>query len=252
MPSIEKTGKTVEDAIAAALQQLGVERDQVEVEVLEHEGRALFGILGHTEARVRVTTTIEPEPEPAPAPQPVITPEAHDVSAPAPDEEPFVPAEAIAGSPLAEEARDLLARIVDAMGITAQVRITSEDESSVLLEIVDEEQLGLVIGRYGQTIAALQSLVGLIINRNREDRKRIIVDAQGYRARRERSLQGMAHTAARRVKETGQEEQIANLSAYERRIIHTTLQDDSGVTTYSIGEEPHRQVVIAPKQRSRS
>jgi spoIIIJ-associated protein len=260
MTSIEQTGRTVEDAVKTALKLLGATREEVEVEVLSQETRGLLGILGYSEAKVRVTRKhAPPEPEEA------------EPSAPEQEEEfgpmevseaevalelssPPAPREVENPSPLALRARDLLARILTEMDMGAHVEITEEEEDAVYLTIRDGEDLGLLIGKRGQTLAALQLLVAMISNRPlpQEERKRLILDAADYRARRERALISMARQAADRAKRSGRDVPLEALNPRERRIVHVTLADDSAVTTRSEGEEPDRFVVVVPKRRRES
>jgi spoIIIJ-associated protein len=206
MTSIEKAGRTVDEAITAALEELGVTRDQVEVEVLEQEGRALFGILGHTQARVRVTPKATP---------------------------------GMVAAALAQE-------ILDAMPANAKAELAREDDEQALINLSGED-LGMLIGKHGNTLAALQHLVGLITARKTGVHKRIVLDAEGYRERREEALRGMAKRAARRAIESGREVSLDPLPANERRIIHIALAEDKRVTTTSVGEDPFRRLIIAPK-----
>ena len=260
MTSVEQTGRTVEDAVKTALKLLGTTREEVEVEVLSQETRGLLGILGYSEAKVRVTLKHAP-PEPAPA-EPAAGEEAEEeddfgpmeVSEAAMGLEPSAPAEPHEvedPSPLALRARDILTRILAEMDMGARVEITEEEEDAVYLTIRDGEDLGLLIGKRGQTLAALQLLVAMISNRPLplEARKRLILDAADYRARRERALISMARQAADRAKRSGREVPLEALNPRERRIVHVTLADDSGVTTRSEGEEPDRFVVVVPKRR---
>jgi spoIIIJ-associated protein len=204
--AIEQTGRNVEEAIQAALKALGRSREEVEIEVLAEESRGLLGILGTTLARVRVT----PRPR------------------------------------VGDRAVALLNEILQAAKLEAEARITSEDPEAAYLEITGGADLGLLIGRRGQTLSALQHLVGLIANKRQLHRKKIVLDAAGYRARRERALRALAANAATRAKRTGQEVVLEPLSPRERRIIHLALADDPAVTTSSVGEDPQRQIVISP------
>jgi spoIIIJ-associated protein len=145
-----------------------------------------------------------------------------------------------------EVARTVLSEILAAMGIHAEVRRKAEVEGTLRLEVTGPD-MGVVIGKHGSTINALQYLVGLIAHKRVGERVRVVVDAEDYRGRRERTLQELARTYARRVKETGQEAVLDALQSYERRIIHTALVDDPDVFTYSEGEEPDRRVVISPR-----
>lgn len=205
MVSIEKTAKTAEEAIELALAELGVPRDRVEVEVLE-EGRALFGILGSAQARVRVT----------------------------------------AETTIGERASQVLAEMLQHMGLEATPEVTEEDDTQAIIDIRGED-LGLLIGKHGQTLAAVQHLVGLMANRGEENRKRIILDAEGYRERREESLRHLAIASARKAKQSGEAITLDPLLPHERRIIHTTLADDADVMTRSVGEDPTRRIVIEPR-----
>jgi spoIIIJ-associated protein len=206
MTSIEKTGRTVDDATTAALEELGVTRDQAEVEVLEQEGRALFGILGHTQARVRVSLKATP----------------------------------------GRIAADLAQEILDAMGAKAKAEMVREDEEEVGIDLTGED-LGMLIGKHGGTLSALQHLVGLITSRKTGAHKRIVLDAEGYRERREEALRAMAERAARHAVESGREVSLDPMSANERRIVHLALGDDKRVTTRSVGEDPFRRLIICPK-----
>jgi len=205
MMSIEKTAKTAEEAIQLALDELGLPRERVKVEILE-EGRSLFGILGSTQARVRVT----------------------------------------AETTIGEHVAQLLAEITKHMGVDATAKVVEEDETQAVIDIEGEE-LGLLIGKHGNTLAALQHLVGLMANKGQETRKRVILDAEGYRQRREESLRHLALSCARKARQSGQPITIEPLLPHERRIVHTALVDDPGVTTHSVGEDPTRRVVIEPR-----
>lgn len=143
-------------------------------------------------------------------------------------------------------ARDLLDQILEGMGVTASVRAERQSDATVRL-LVEGSDMGVVIGKHGGTINALQYLVGLIVQKRTGERLRLVIDAEGYRSRREQALRDMARSYAQRVKETGQEAVLDALQSYERRIIHTSLADDPDVFTYSEGEEPDRRVVISPR-----
>ncbi|MCX6374937.1 MAG: KH domain-containing protein [Armatimonadetes bacterium] len=147
----------------------------------------------------------------------------------------------------AEIGKEVLQKILDALdnGGTAEVKTASEGQ--IVLDIVGGDTPRL-IGRHGQTINALQYLVGIVTNRRLHGRVRTVVDAEGYRARREDALRKQALYLAKQVKENGQEAVLDSLDANERRIIHTTLADDPDVSTYSEGEEPERRLVISPKK----
>jgi spoIIIJ-associated protein len=285
MDSIEQTGRTVDDAVEAALNTLGVARDEVDVEVLAEERRGLLGILGSSSARVRVTVRQEPgepetppelreleaeEPQPpdlrreveAEEPQPpdvrreaeAEEPQPPDVRREAEAEEPqpaVVPTEA--ASELAQRAVETLTRIIELMGLEATVEVTGDDEESVSIDMRSEEDLGLLIGRRGQTLSALQLLVAMMANRNLPPdlRRRVILDAEGYRARRDRSLRAMARSAAQRAKRSGRPVTLSSLNPRERRVVHLALADDPSVTTRSEGDDPDRSIIVTARRRNR-
>jgi spoIIIJ-associated protein len=144
-------------------------------------------------------------------------------------------------------ARDILDQILQAMAVPATVGVQRQPDGTVRL-LVEGPEMGVVIGKHGATINALQYLTGLIVQKRSGERLRLVIDAEGYRSRREQALRDMAHTYAQRVKETGHEAVLDALQSYERRIIHTCLADDPDVFTYSEGEEPDRRVVISPRE----
>jgi len=249
MESIEQTGRTVEEAVGAALKTLGVSREDVDVAVLAEESRGLLGILGYSAARVRVTLKQDqrqPEPPP-PAPAPT------EEEPPEPELEPLASVEPGERSALAEEALDILNQILDRMGLEATAEITADDAESVSIDIHSDEDIGLLIGKRGQTLAALQLIVAMMANRGQppESRRRVILDAEGYRARRDRTLEAMARSAAQRAKRSGRPVTLSSLTPRERRIIHLTLANDLTVTTQSEGEDPDRAIVVMARRRTR-
>ncbi|MFO7636651.1 MAG: RNA-binding cell elongation regulator Jag/EloR [Clostridia bacterium] len=138
--------------------------------------------------------------------------------------------------------RDFLGDILEKMQIEAKINI-EEDEESIRVDI-ESKSSGLLIGRRGETIDAIQYLVSLVVNRNSSRYKKIIVDTEGYRLKREEILQSLAKRLAAKVERSGRSAFLEPMNPYERRIIHSALQDNQNVQTYSIGEEPNRKVVI--------
>jgi spoIIIJ-associated protein len=159
------------------------------------------------------------------------------------------PAEGEAGEPVnvVAYARDLLDQILQGMGVPASVTGEPQPDGAVRL-LVEGSDMGVVIGKHGGTINALQYLISLILQKRVGERVRLVIDAEGYRSRREQALRDMAHSYAQRVKESGHEAVLDALQSYERRIIHQCLADDPDVFTYSEGEEPDRRVVISPRE----
>ncbi len=226
MESVDVGAKTVEEAIQQALAMLGKTRDEVEVTVLSEGHRGLLGFVRGETARVRVTVR-------------------KNQSSPTPSIKPGIPVAV---------AEELLAQLLEKMGITADVDCrsgTGDEESPILLEVTGDD-LGILIGRRGETLAALQFLLNLMVAKQLNSWVRIVVDVEGYRARREDALRSLAHRAAERVRRTGQPVALEPMPANERRIVHLALQNDPYVTTESSGYGEDRRVSVIPKSRVRS
>lgn len=229
MTSIEKTGRTVDEAVEAAIAELGVSREQIEYVVLDEPSKGLFGLLGGKPARVRVelieskTATAAPKGKPErmngsdmPAVDPV------------------------------ESAKAFLTSVFKAMKLDVKIeKLTGIEQVTFNLR---GEDLGILIGKHGQTLDALQYLTNLAAHRDADERVRIVIDVEDYRKRREETLVRLAQRLADRVKLRGEKVVLEPMSPHERKIIHTALQDDLRVTTFSEGEEPFRKVVIALKK----
>ena len=339
MKSIESSGKTVEDAVRAGLQQLGCDAADVTIDVLEAGRPGLFGMFGKL-AKVRLTLkendldfempslsldsqkTRAPKPEKkaepkkaekteAPAPKnaeaPVAVPrkaekaeapeatkaeeapaaEAHAAEEPAAEapaaeapaaeapvaeapraprrsrsnraekaeraesrpekknDEPFVPSDPETLSEAGRIAYDFLKNVTEKMGVQVAIRVTEEaDHLSVAMM---GDTLGILIGRRGDTLDALQYLVSLQVNKNREGYMRVSLDTENYRAKREEALTRLAQRMAARARKTGRKVTLEPMNPYERRVLHSALQNNPYVTTHSEGEEPYRRVVITLK-----
>jgi spoIIIJ-associated protein len=260
---VEFSGRTVDDAVAAAESRLGVRREDLIIEVLSAGSRGVFGI-GAENARILVR-----RPAPAPAPvtsapqapesvaqagfeQPAEAREPQTSTAVAEVEEPAAVAQdevSVNGADLADSAQEVLARLLDTMGFDAEVHVRHA-ETPVVLEVTGDN-LGVLIGRRGDNLSALQFMVNLILSKHRRQWPRVIVDVENYRARREESLRSLAERTAYRVRRNGRPFTLEAMPASDRRIIHLALRDRSDVETYSIGEGPARRVVIAPKRAAR-
>lgn len=247
---IESTGKSEEAAIEAALQKLGMDRDEVSVEVLERAKSGFLGI-GSCPAKVKVTYEAPDEPEtPAPVEEVAAAPVAEPVKEEKPA--PVVEAEAPAAQPAAAPAQGDKAEQIDAfltgllshMGAAAKPVIKMDENGTYQVELVGQD-LGGLIGRRGETLDAIQQLTGYAVNHGQSKRVRIHVDAEGYRAKREESLIRLAHKVAGKVVKYRRNVTLEPMNAYERHVIHTALQDTHDVTTYSIGTEPNRRTVVA-------
>ncbi len=255
---IESTGKNEEAAVAAALKELGLSRDEVSVEVLELAKPGFLGI-GGTPAKVKVSYEA-PDEEPAPAPlageereEAVV--EAADAEAISSMSEGMDDAEvqkliektvtaAPADDDRAAKIADFLTGLLERMEVSAVPQVSVDEEGNYLVELVGEG-LGAVIGRRGETLDAIQQLTGYAVNHGQAKRVRVRVDAEGYRSKREESLERMARRVADKVVRYRRNMTLEPMNAYERHVVHTALQDYPGVSTYSVGVEPNRRIVVA-------
>ena len=250
---IESTGKSEEAAIEAALQKLGMDRDEVSVEILERAKSGFLGI-GSCPAKVKVTYEAPDEPEEAPAPVeeappavPVMQPVEKEVPAPAAAEAEAPAAQSTVVPTQGEKAQQIdafLTGLLSHMGAAAKPVIRVDENGTYQVELVGQD-LGGLIGRRGETLDAIQQLTGYAVNHGQSKRVRIHVDAEGYRAKREESLIRLAHKVAGKVVKYHRNMTLEPMNAYERHVIHTALQDTPEVTTYSIGTEPNRRTVVA-------
>ena len=242
------SGKTVDEAVATALQQLGLSRDEVEIEVL-HAGSPgrLLGF-GAEPARVRVTPLVgaEDDDDQVRALGLMSTAAVPDLDVLAEeDEEDDLEALPLEAAGEAEIARQMLAELLARMGIEdATVQVESVDP--VVLDVQGPDVADL-IGRRGEHLRALQFLLGLMVTKQLRHHQRIIVDVDGYRGRREELLRNMAERFAQRVRATREAMQLETMPPNERRIIHMALADDPDVFTESVGEGDSRRVVIKPR-----
>ena len=269
MSYIDVTGKTEEEAIRKALEQLHMDRDDVSVEILERAKSGFLGI-GSSPARVRVTygqeepeapaAPVQPEKKPEPRPQPKPEqpkpeqpktrkpePPKAPVKAPEPPKAAQAPAAAPEQSVLDDNARritEFLTGLLEHMDSPAQVQVT-ETEKGRYSVVLEGQKLGQLIGRRGETLDAIQQLTNYAVNSGREKRIRVHVDAENYRAKREQSLESLARKVAAKVTRYRRSVTLEPMNAYERHVIHAALQDVPGVNTYSIGSEPNRRVVVS-------
>lgn len=222
---VEATGETVGEAKWHALRELeqrapGLDKSAVRFEVLSEGERGLLGV-GYAPARVLAT-----------AEQPAVT-------VPPVAREPARGAE----SALAADVREIAERIATALGVRCRVEI-AEDEDTVTASLVGGD-LGLLIGRHGQTIDAIQYVTNVVAYRTYgEDRKDVVVDAAGYRERRRATLESLALRSAQQARSSGRPVELEPMTSIERRIVHLCLQDEPGVRTRSEGDEPYRYVVV--------
>jgi len=224
---VEESGKTVDEAIGKALEKLGLDETEVEIEILSM-GRS--GILGIGADRARV----------------LVRPKGG-VAAPAPGAAPSTGEDT-------DTAVEILERLLGLMNVDASIRVrapeTPGDGLGLVRAVLDVsgEDLGILIGRRGDTLSSLQFLVNLIVSRRLKARTAFGIDVEGYRRRREESLKGLALRMADRVKSTGQSITLEPMPPNERRIVHLALAKDPNVITVSIGEGESRKVAITPRR----
>lgn len=207
MKSIDMTGKTVDEAIQKALEQLNLTKDEVEINIVDEGSKGFLNLIGSKPAKITVTVK----------------------------EKTYI-----------NEVKSFMSEVLDKMDIQADIAVT-EEGNNIYINLVGPK-MGSIIGYRGETLDALQYLVSLVVNKNHnEEYKRIILDAEHYREKREATLIRVAHKTANKVIKSKKSFKLEPMNPYERRIIHSALQDSKYVTTYSEGEEPHRRVVIDVK-----
>ena len=257
MKSQEVSAKTIEEAISLGLEQLGASISDVTVDILEEGSKGLFGLFGSRPAKVRLTLK-EEEPEdslardifagtleekPAPKPRKPREPkEAREVKEP----KEIVPAEQADRATAAGRAQEFLQQLTELMGVHVSVAVATDEEGNVRVNM-EGDTLGILIGRRGETLDALQYLTSLLVNKGQNNYTRVTLDTEGYRAKREEALVRLANRMANRCQKTGRKVSLEPMNPYERRILHSALQDHPAVTTHSEGEEPNRHVVITLK-----
>ena len=207
---IEKTAKSVDEAIELALSELGATKDMVEIEVLEEAAKGLFGILGSKDAKVAVTLKQTPK----------------------------------------TAAIDFLNELFFAMGMRVDVQVTEADDTLDINLVGDD--MGIIIGKRGDTLDAIQYLTSLTVNRLGGAYKKVSIDTENYRAKRKEALCALSNRIADKVAKTGRRHIFEPMNPYERRVIHATLQDHEAVHTYSIGDEPNRKVVVSLKSDAKA
>lgn len=251
MDKIEVSGRTIEEAVEIAARELGVSIDAVEYEIVEEGSKGFLG-LGQIPAMIKAG--VKEGVEPGEPPAPVKEPEQHAEEAQDQDEleaalrRESQAAQAAGGTAFTDAVLTIVADVVTAMGLDAKPVLKEDTEEEVLVEIVGKD-LGMLIGKRGQTLDALQYIVGIGANKHGGDgKKRVILDAEGYRERHKQTLIQTALEYAKAVKEQGQEAVLEPQPARDRRIVHMALAEDPDVYTYSEGMGDDRHVVISPKK----
>ena len=230
MKEIIATGKSTEEAIEAALLELNVAREDVDIEIIETSNKGLFGIFGQKDAKVKITVKGEDVSEKSE--KPVTT-------------EKTVKAEAN-HSEVISKTETFVLTVLEKMGIEAKCGIDINENNRITI-CLEGENMGMVIGRRGETLDALQHVCQLYVNKEFETFYKVTIDTENYRAKREEALVSLAQGLARKVMKTRKEIVLEPMKPYERRIIHTALQNYNKIKTHSIGEEPNRKLVVSFK-----
>ena len=205
MKSVTIEKTTVEEAVETALLELKAEREEVEIEVINEPSRGLFGLIGSKNAKVKVTVTDGPE----------------------------------------ERAGKFIDLLLEKMSIKADYAVDFSDNMlKVDIVKIDEDDKGIIIGKRGKNLDEIQFLLNLIVNKGRQNYVRVIFNVEDYRAKREETLKRLANKMADKCRYYKHKVRLEPMNPYERRIIHSSLQDQSDIITYSEGEEPYRKVVI--------
>lgn len=208
MDWIEITAKTVDEAITEALIKLGTTSDNVEVVVIEKESSGFLGLFNNKPARIKARCKYTAD----------------------------------------GAAKKFLTDVFDAMNIQADIDVTFDELENTLDINLSGKDMGVLIGKRGQTLDSLQYLVSLVVNKNSETYLKVKLDTENYRERRKETLENLARNIAYKVKRTKKAISLEPMNPYERRIIHSALQNDKFVETHSEGEEPYRRVVVTVKK----
>ncbi|OHD72059.1 MAG: hypothetical protein A2W19_03710 [Spirochaetes bacterium RBG_16_49_21] len=212
MKVIEVEGRTVDDATKKALAELGIANSsKINIEVIDEGKSGIFGFGVSRPAKIRLFYNTE-------------------------------------SKDIGDTIKEVIPNIINKMGIECRITDIKEGESKVYIELESKNNSGLIIGRQGKTLEALQFMVNLIVNHKTGSDKKIILDIESYRAKRERALRKMSKDIAFKVVKTGKPWTLEPMNPFERRLIHLTLQNDSRVTTKSEGQGIYRKVTILPKQ----
>jgi spoIIIJ-associated protein len=259
MTSLEFEGKNVDNAVEKASAELNIPKDQLDYEIISYGSSGIFGLAGSKNARIRINLS---ENLPESVSQAAYFDKEPDISAekaaetggdteifktdssehePAVDRKPY----SFPDNPL-ELGRSVLQRIVDSITMDAKITV-DEDPDRVLFNVVGGNA-AILIGKRGQTLEAIQSLVEKVVNKHNENKIRVVVDVQGYLEARRENLEKMAVRVAEKSKRIGKPISLGQMSAYERRIIHLALKNHPDVRTQSRGEGYLRKLVIFPKK----
>ena len=270
MKSVEKVGKTIDDAVTEALIELGASRSEVEIEVISKGSKGLLGF-GAKDAKVKVTLKdrhVEDELEDIKlSTEKEITEKLDAIVEEKPAVKPQVKQEVKAGKPIDSEdaivvskeeieqvirnAENFLQKLLKQMDIECTIKseIVNNNRISIGLE---GKNMGVIIGKRGETLDAIQYLVNIVANKERTEYIKIMLDTENYRARREETLRKLAFKLSKKVQKSRKPIILEPMNPYDRRIIHSALQDNKYVKTHSEGKEPFRKVVITPSYHNKT
>ncbi|WP_408955304.1 RNA-binding cell elongation regulator Jag/EloR [Natroniella sp. ANB-PHB2] len=205
MERVIVTGETIQKALTKGVEELGVSKNDVNYEVLEEAKSGFFGLFGKKDAKLEVIKKIDK----------------------------------------AELAKEFLQEVIKQMDLELTITVVNKDSvnKTIVLDVTGDE-LGIIIGYRGKTLNSLQYLTNLAVNKGDSEYVRIVIDAEGYRERREKTLEKLALRMAKKAKKKKRKVLLDPMPAHERKVIHRVLQNKSGISTYSEGEEPYRKVVI--------
>ena len=206
-----KEAASIEEAKKRIVAELEADEAIITFEVMQEPKAKTFGLFGGANAIVKGTVDIDESP--------------------------------------AALAKAYLEQVLEVMGAASQVTVQEDEDGNGCTLMIEGENLGFIIGRRGDTLDSLQYLTGLVANRTRADYYRVTLDIGNYREKREQALKGLAHKLASQAARTGRKNSLEPMNPYERRILHSALQQNDAVTTHSEGEEPNRHVVITLKQQ---
>ena len=268
---IEISAKTVDDAINEGLARLGTTSDKMEVDVIERESSGFLGLFGKHDAKVRVRLK---EIKPAPVVEKKVVKDTKPASVrnnveTKTEEKPVVdiqrkpkkkfdeiekiePVSADRQEKAKTDAIKFLTDVFKAMKLEASINVEFDAAENELSIDVKAEDMGVLIGKRGQTLDSLQYIVSLAINKDSNEYVKVKLDSENYRLRRKETLENLARNIASKVKRTGRQVSLEPMNSFERRIIHSALQGDPDCETFSEGNDPYRKVVVKPKNEGRS
>ena len=261
MNYVIKTGKTVDEAVREALNELNITRDNAEIEVLDEGQKGFLGLIGSKDATVKVWPKVDEtksilneifneEIEPETSQEVVqntddeLELEDEEVSTDEIQVEEAVKTLDEENEEILSAAREFLGKILETLELDNIVKMELENNTLNVNVNGDENRLGILIGKRGVTLDSIQYILNLIVNKKSSRYIRVNLDSSGYRDKRKKTLENLAGKMANKVLKTGRSIKLEPMNAYERKIIHTALQDFEGVLTHSEGKDPFRKVVI--------